>query len=48
MQAYTNGEYQSLLADRGFVEVLFYPSLGEMPGSQEGDLIGVLSQKEVA
>jgi len=47
-QAYTNKEYRSLLAECGFGEVMFYPSLGGSVGSPEGDLIGVLSQKEVA
>ena len=45
-QAYTNEEYRSLLAECGFGEVVFYPSLGESAGSIQGDLIGVLSQKE--
>jgi hypothetical protein len=47
-QAYTNEEYRSLLAECGFGEVVFYPSLGGSAGSPEGDLIGVLSKKDVA
>jgi SAM-dependent methyltransferase len=47
-QAYTNEEYRSLLAECGFGEVVFYPSLGEGAGSPQGDLIAVLSQKNVA
>jgi len=48
MQAYTNEEYRSLLAECGFGKVVFYPSLGGSAGSPEGDLIAVLSQKDVA
>ena len=47
-QAYTNEEYRSLLAECGFGEVEFYPSLGGSAGSPEGELIAVLSQKNVA
>lgn len=46
-QAYTNKEYRSLLAECGFGKVVFYPSLGESAGSPEGDLIAILSQKEI-
>jgi SAM-dependent methyltransferase len=48
MQAYTNEEYRSLLAECGFSKIVFYPSLGGSAGSPEGDLIGILSQKDVA
>jgi SAM-dependent methyltransferase len=47
-QAYTNEEYRSLLAECGFGTVVFYPSLGGSAGSPEGDLMGILSQKDVA
>jgi SAM-dependent methyltransferase len=47
-QAYTNEEYRSLLAECGFGEVVFYPSLDGSAGSSESDLIAILSQKEVA
>jgi SAM-dependent methyltransferase len=47
-QAYTNEEYRSLLAECGFGEVVFYPSLGGSAGSPEGDLMAVLSKKNVA
>jgi SAM-dependent methyltransferase len=47
-QAYTNEEYRSLLAECGFGEVVFYPSLGGSAGSPEGDLIAILSQKDMA
>jgi SAM-dependent methyltransferase len=47
-QAYTNEEYRSLLAECGFGEVVFYPSLDGSTGRPEGDLIGVLSQKNEA
>ena len=45
-QAYTHEEYRSLLAECGFGKVVLYPSLGGSAGSPEGDLIGVLSQKD--
>jgi SAM-dependent methyltransferase len=45
-QAYTNDQYGSLLAECGFGEVVFSPSLGGSAGSPEGDLMGVLSQKD--
>jgi hypothetical protein len=48
MQAYTDEEYRSLLAECGFGEVAFYPSLGEDAGSPQGNLIGILAQKVVA
>lgn len=44
-QAYTNKEYQSLLAECGFGEMVFFPSLGGSAGSQEDDLIAILSQR---
>lgn len=47
-QAYTDEEYRSLLVECGFGEIVFYPSLGESVGSLQGDLIGILSQKELA
>ena len=47
-QAYTDEEYRSLLAECGFGNVAFYPSLGGSAGSPRGDLIGVLSQKDVS
>ena len=47
-QAYTSEEYQSLLTECGFDEVVFYQSLGGSVGSPEGDLIAILSQKNVA
>jgi SAM-dependent methyltransferase len=47
-QAYTNEEYRSLLAECGFGEVVFYPSLDGSTDRPEGALIGVLSQKNVA
>ena len=43
-QAYTDEEYRSLLAECGFDNITFYPSLDGSAGSPEGDLIGVLSQ----
>jgi len=45
-QAYTKEEYRSLLAECGFGEVVFYPSLGGSAGDPEGDLIAILSQKD--
>jgi SAM-dependent methyltransferase len=48
MQAYTNEAYRSLLAECGFTDAVFYPSLGGSAGSPEGDLIAVLSRKRAA
>jgi len=48
MQAYTNEEYQSRLAECGFGKVVFYPSLGGGAGSSEDYLMAILSQKDVA
>lgn len=48
MQAYTNNEYQLLLAECGFGEAAFYPSLGEDADSPQGDLIAILARKCVA
>jgi SAM-dependent methyltransferase len=45
MQAYTNEEYRSLLAECGFSQAVFYPSLGESTGSPDDNLIAILSQK---
>ena len=47
-QAYTNEEYRSLLAECGFGEVAFHPSLGESTDSLQGNLIVILSRKNVA
>jgi SAM-dependent methyltransferase len=44
-QAYTSREYQSLLTECGFGEVVFSASLGGSAGSPEGDLIAILSRK---
>ena len=48
MQAYTHEEYQSLLADCGFGEVVFYPSLGGGAGNPGNGLIAVLSREDMA
>jgi SAM-dependent methyltransferase len=48
MQAYTNEEYRSLLAESGFGSVVVYPSLGETTDSFQRNLLGILSRKEVA
>jgi SAM-dependent methyltransferase len=48
MQAYTNDDYRSLLADCGFGEVTFFPALGKNAGSSEAGLIAILAQKEAA
>jgi len=47
-QAYADKEYRSLLAECGFGNVAFYPSLGGSASSSRGDLIGILSQKDAA
>jgi SAM-dependent methyltransferase len=48
MQAYTNAEYRSLIAESGFGSVVFYPSLGETTDSFQKNLLGILSRKEMA
>ena len=48
MQAYTNEEYRSLLAECGFGKTVFYPSLGGGGGDSEDYLMAILSQKSVA
>ena len=45
MQAYTNDEYRSLLADAGFDRIEFYSSLGGETKSPQSDLICILAQK---
>jgi SAM-dependent methyltransferase len=48
MQAYTNEDYRLLLAECGFTDAVFYPSLGGSAGSPEGGLIAILSRKRAA
>ena len=48
MQAYTDEEYRSLLAECGFGEAVFYPSLGGSGSDSEDYLMVILSQKGVA
>lgn len=45
MQAYTDEEYQSLLAECGFGRITLYSSLGEGADSPQGDFIATLAQK---
>ena len=47
-QAYTDEEYRSLLAECGFGNMAFYSSLDGSTSSSGSDLIGVLSQKDMA
>ncbi len=47
-QAYTDGQYRSLLVECGFGDVEFYPSMGGSLGSGGSDLTVVLSRKEDA
>jgi SAM-dependent methyltransferase len=47
-QAYTDGQYRSLLVDCGFGEVEFYLSLDGRTGGARSDLTVVLSQKRRA
>ena len=47
-QAYTDGQYRSLLVDCGFGEVEFYLSLDGRTGGARSDLTDVLSQKRDA
>jgi SAM-dependent methyltransferase len=46
MQAYTDEEYRSLLAECGFGKVTLFPALGKTAGSSEAGLIAVLAQKQ--
>jgi len=48
VQAYTDEEYRSMLAECGFGEVVFYSSLAGSVGSSACDLVGILAQKAVA
>ncbi|MFC2023505.1 class I SAM-dependent methyltransferase [Chloroflexota bacterium] len=48
MQAYTDEEYRSLLAECGFGEVVLYSSLNGSVDSFAGGLVGILAQKHVA
>jgi SAM-dependent methyltransferase len=45
VQAYTEGQYRSLLVACGFGEVEFYPSMGTSTDSAASDLTVVLAQK---
>ncbi len=45
MQAYTDDEYRSLLAECGFGQVEFYPSLSGSEGDSEKYLMAILAQK---
>jgi SAM-dependent methyltransferase len=45
MQAYTNGQYRSLLDDCGFDEVAFYRSLDGRPSDADDALMVILSRK---
>jgi hypothetical protein len=47
-QAYTDGQYRSLLVECGFGEVEFYPSMGGSPGNAGSALTVILSQKKHA
>lgn len=47
-QAYTNGEYRSLLTVCGFGEVALCPALGQSADSQPSGLLSILSQKTAA
>ncbi len=46
MQAYTDEEYRSLLADCGFSDQVFYESLGGNRGKAQGDLLALVARKE--
>ena len=47
MQAYTDEEYQSLLAECGFDRIMLYPSLGTGADGSQGDFIAILAQKRM-
>jgi len=44
-QAYTNRDYRNLLSECGYVDIEFYPSLGEPAGKLQQDLICILASK---
>ena len=44
-QAYTGEQYQSLLEECGFGQVVLYPSLGGGPGQPESGLIAIVAQQ---
>jgi SAM-dependent methyltransferase len=46
MQAYTDEEYRSLLAECGFGGGIFYDSLGGNTGKAQGDLIAIVARKQ--
>ncbi|MBN1311653.1 MAG: class I SAM-dependent methyltransferase [Anaerolineae bacterium] len=46
MQAYTDEGYRELLAECGFVDVLFYDSLGGSEGKALADLFAIVARKQ--
>ena len=44
-QAYSDAEYRALLADQGFKDIAFYPSLTGQPDPTTPDLIAILGTK---
>jgi SAM-dependent methyltransferase len=46
MQAYTDEEYRSLLADCGFGGAVFYDSLGGSSGKSKQDLFAIVAKKQ--
>ncbi len=47
-QAYTNQEYRTLLSECGFINPVFYSSLGGKEGEPEGVLLGIVAEKSVS
>ena len=45
MQAYTDAEYRALLADCGFGDIRFRPSMGGEGREREGGLVVITSRK---
>jgi len=44
-QAYTEKQYRGLLKECGFEAIEFYPSLGEIKGKHQTDLIAIVARK---
>lgn len=45
LQAYTDGEYERLLAEAGFAETQFFPSLGSDASNLQGALMAIVARK---
>lgn len=45
MQAYTNEEYRELLAEAGFIDIQFYPSMMGVPDPEQAALMAITAKK---